>query len=353
MTNRQLRLLVILPAGDQTPSGIVRGLIYKDLWRKRGYKVKFVSLLSPYLIQLLEVAPSFMRPALSRFQNGRRMLIVYLILFLARFFDVVYLDKNRDYFLLKELRKIKGIRIVFDYNDAMWQRIGRRKWKEMMEMVDAVTCDNKYNIAHAEEFNVNCTVIPDYPQIDLFDLKRDSYKKRERKNIVIGWIGTQGAFSNFRLIIKPLQKLFTKYPNLQLRLVGVSEDPHLTGINYCCKGNYTQQEMIDEVLMMDIGLFPLDNSIASKVRGILKATIYMSGEAAVVASPVGQNKDLFRNGKNGFLAKNDKEWFMYLEKLVIDEKFRKKIARGGLNEVKKNFSLERNFRLLSKVIEAK
>ena len=76
--------------------------------------------------------------------------------------------------------------------------------------------------------------------------------------------------------------------------------------------------MIKETLSMDIGLFPLDDSVSSEVRGILKATIYMCGEVAVICSPVGQLNDFITEGYNGLLANGKNEWGEKLELLILD-----------------------------------
>jgi hypothetical protein len=91
-----------------------------------------------------------------------------------------------------------------------------------------------------------------------------------------------------------------------VRLVGTGDDPALRPpferVRYSAVPYYDQSTMIDEVLGMDIGLFPLQDVERSRVRGVLKAAIYMCGEAAVVASPVGQTPEVISNGVNGVLA---------------------------------------------------
>jgi glycosyltransferase involved in cell wall biosynthesis len=106
---------------------------------------------------------------------------------------------------------------------------------------------------------------------------------------------------------------------------------------------YDTQQMIDEILNMDIGLFPLFDVEDSRIRGFLKALVYMSGETAVVASPRGQIPELIQDGINGMLADSSSEWVEKLDLLINDAVLRKRIAAGGLETARRDFSLEKSF----------
>jgi glycosyltransferase involved in cell wall biosynthesis len=109
--------------------------------------------------------------------------------------------------------------------------------------------------------------------------------------------------------------------------------------------------MVREVLGMDIGLFPLFNIEESAIRGVLKATIYMGGEAAVIASPRGQVPELIRDGVNGMLASSNQEWIQKLEKLITDHELRRKLASAGLQTVRREYSLENSFHPLLQALD--
>jgi glycosyltransferase involved in cell wall biosynthesis len=109
--------------------------------------------------------------------------------------------------------------------------------------------------------------------------------------------------------------------------------------------------MIEEVLKMDVGLFPLQDVEASRTRGVLKATVYMSGGAAVVCSPIGQCIDLIQDGVNGFLAATPEEWVRKMERLVEDVALRQTVARNGLEQVRREFTVENSFDKLIAVLD--
>jgi glycosyltransferase involved in cell wall biosynthesis len=118
-----------------------------------------------------------------------------------------------------------------------------------------------------------------------------------------------------------------------------------------CLAEYTADEMIDEVLGMHVGLFPLQDVDICRSRGINKATIYMSGEAVVVASDVGQCRDFIQDGVNGFTAGSTSEWVEKLDRLLRDEPLRKRVAARGLETVRSQFSIDHCFATLRGLLE--
>ena len=157
------------------------------------------------------------------------------------------------------------------------------------------------------------------------------------------------------MILEPLEAIFSRFDNIHLRIVGSGNNPALIPcfekVRYSTKPYYSQTELIQEVLKMDIGLFPLFDIENSKARGILKATVYMSGETAVISSAVGQSKDLIQDGVNGMLATSNKEWEDKLETLITNSELRKKISVNGMETVRANFTLEQNFEKLLSALE--
>jgi len=351
------KILVILEAGNAYPSGMVRALIYKDFFARNNYDYKYVNRQPSFLIKLMDKNTRklnmfpFLRHLLINQINKRTISNSKKIIDLAPNYDIIFMSKIFDYNLINNLKKFKK-RLILDFVDSVWEyNNGNNDFYRCIEIVDAVTTDNDYIANYVRKFYSNCFVIPDYPQLDKFEKQR--YKNRKKTDdIIVGWIGTQSTFKNVLLIWDVLENIFAKHPNLKLHLIGAPVDlPKTKNIKYAFKSTYTQSEMIEEVLLMDIGLFPLDNSVSSHARGILKATIYMCGEVAIICSPIGQLNDFIIEGENGLFANDKNEWEQKLEKLILDTDLRKRIAKQGLEQVREEFSLEENFKKLCAIIE--
>jgi glycosyltransferase involved in cell wall biosynthesis len=345
-TKKPLRLLVILEMGLQFPSGFLRAWIYRGHFARAGWAAKFVShnFTGPLL---WHIKPLF---KLYRYLNELRLVR------LARSCDVVYMSKVQSLRLVTLLRERTKAKLVLDFGDAVWMpRFENPEFGKVLAQVHAVTTDNELTAAYARRFNSNCTVVPDCPQIEMFDEMRGKIEKNSDGPVVLGWVGSQSTAYNLYVIWEALERLFVKHPNIQLRLLGTGKDmgllPSFEKVRYSRLEKYTQEEMVREVLKMDIGLFPLQDVEASRVRGVLKASVYMSGEAVVVSSPVGQCAEFIKDGVNGMLAGPVEEWERKLDLLISDKKLRLALAKGGLETVRGKLTLDRSFSTLRSVIE--
>ena len=355
------RLLVVLEAGDRWPSGVVRGTAYRELFAKHGFTTCFKARQPLRMMDWLDGAHSILVRVLLRPRLREILLNLAIsaseqeILKLARQVDVVYTSKILSYPLVQALCRETNARIVYDFGDALWL-VGNTadEFNEVLRNVDAVTTDNELTANYVRSFNVNCTVIPDTPQVEEFDKRRAELGIKSDDRIILGWIGTPGTAYNLYLIWEALEELFQRHPQLHLRLVGAGDDlkylPPFEKVRFSCLPTYNQAQMIEEVFKMHIGLFPLQNVEKSQVRGVLKALVYMSGEASVVSSPVGQCLDIIKDGRNGLLAGSKQEWIDRIEMLIGDKALRARLAENGLETVRSKFSIEKSFTMLKKVL---
>ena len=109
--------------------------------------------------------------------------------------------------------------------------------------------------------------------------------------------------------------------------------------------------MIREVIDMDVGLFPQYDLEHAAMHGVTKALIYMGGGAAVIASPVGDVRQLIRDGENGMLADGRSEWAAKLAALASDPMLRARLADAGLRSVRDANSLEQCFAQLRRALD--
>jgi glycosyltransferase involved in cell wall biosynthesis len=220
--------------------------------------------------------------------------------------------------------------------------------------VDAVTTDTEVTAAYVLPFNPRCTVVPDPSQVEEFDRRRAELARKPADRVVLGWLGSPHTAFNLFEIREALEELFRRHDNLHLRLVGTGGDtrliPPFEGVRYSCRDSYDREQMIEEVFGMDVGLYPLQDEERCRVRGIGKAELYMSGEAAVVASPVGENRTFIRDGVNGLLAGTAAEWVEKLDRLVRDADLRRRLAAAGLATVRAAYRIEHSFARLEAVL---
>jgi glycosyltransferase involved in cell wall biosynthesis len=354
------KLLIVLEAGDSLPSGVVRGLAYEQLFAKNGFDATFVSRRPARLFE----TNKFPLRQLFEFAPLRNRLMDRAVAFnetrirkLARAADVVYLNKVSSPALLQDILKEKRGRIVYDFGDAIWLR----EWSapelnDVLRRVDAVTTDNEVTASYVRQVNPNCIVVPDAPALHGFDLRRAELRQKPKDRVVLGWLGSPTTAYNLYVIWEALEEIFQRHDHLHLRLVGTGHDlrlvPEFEKVKFSCVPFYDQARMVEEVFGMHIGLFPLQDVERCQMRGVFKATNYMSGEAAVLASPVGQCAEFIEDGVNGMLAGTKAEWIEKLERLILDHELRHRLAERGLASVRANFGVEQSFAKLKQVLSA-
>jgi glycosyltransferase involved in cell wall biosynthesis len=287
-----------------------------------------------------------------------RMLNRWRILRAARKSDVVFLIKVSSLDLIKKIRSRSRARLIYDLGDALWLPTFSRSYgqiNQILSAVDAVTSDNRYGVEYAARFSKEVHLWGAYPQIETFDRLRRAKPSAAGKPLIIGWLGSPGTLYNLFEIWEALEDVFKKHPTVTLSLVGAGTDPKLRppfeNVRYTVCSGYTNEEMFNKVLDMDIGLFPMFDVENSRVRGIMKALVYMSGEAAAISSPRGLCAELIKDGENGFLADSRREWVDKLDRLVQDATLRKKLTAEALKQVRERYSMDRVFGELRKILQ--
>ena len=359
------RVLVLLDVGDAYASGIVRGLVYREHFATAGYEAIFMNRRSQTLARLVHRPPHLLAPITSSppattgiygAMEVVSRVTEHRVFAVAKTCDVVYMSKVRSLRFVRALRAATSARLILDFGDSLWLLRDGDAFNEVLRTVDAVTTDNEYTARHVRRFNPNCTVIFDTPQVEEFDRQRERLRRKASgEAVTIGWIGSSNTAFNLFVAWPALERVFRRHPNLRLRLVGAPADPRLLPpfehVRWSARPAYDQAGMIEEVLGFDIGLFPMFHVENSVVRGVLKATVYMAGEAASISSPIGQVPDVIRDGENGFLASSDDEWEEKLERLISDAPLRTEIAARGLDTVRETFTVAASFSILKRVID--
>lgn len=298
--------------------------------------------------------PSLRRPALAAeatITRRRESQIVQM----ARDADVVMMMTVPSWSLHQRLVDLPNTRLVTDLIDALWlpcfQSQGWDHVHEMLASSDAVICENQYTAEYTRQHNDSVSIVPDSPQMEVFDKMRDSIR-RDPCELRIGWIGGKYTADALYRIFETLESVFAEHDHIHLRLVGADPDriPRFEKVRYSLVPSYDQQGMVREVLAMHIGIFPMFDVAESLYRGTLKSKIYMSGEAAVIGQRLGENQSLIDHGVSGMLASDDQEWSDALNRLIDDHAFRESIAAAGRRKIATDYSREKCYQRLRSVL---
>jgi len=361
------KVLFVMQGGGGLSQDFVRGRIYQGSLATYGVAASYIGYRVPppawatqstsHILQVLASSIGFkffwkIVDLIGTQVNHQR------IVRMSQHYDAIVLVKVDSLKLVEQIRRNSNARLIYDMSDALWLPLFAAEYpdiRKILSIVDIVSWDYKYTLEFARQYNSNAFPWPAISQVELFDRNRGAPKPSSSDGkITLGWVGSFGTVFNLYEIWEALEHIFSVHPNLHLRLVGGGTNkwllPHFERVSYSVLPVYSPQQMVEEVLKMDIGLFPLFDVEDSRVRGFLKALVYMSGEAAVIASPRGQVPDLIQDGINGMLATSKEEWIDKLNKLITNHEMRRQIAAAGLQTARQDYSLGKSTEALLHVL---
>jgi glycosyltransferase involved in cell wall biosynthesis len=342
------------------PSFIVRALVYKEEFEKRGIQVDYYRLNSQFISRCIHYF-SFFYPIQMLFRALNKLFYIkqqYFLYKRVRSYDVIIAVKYIESKLLKNIKQISKALLIYDFDDAVWLNMfyGEEEFSKKVSFADYVTSDNTYLASHASIYNKKSFVVNGPSQIEKFIINNNERPllKNNDRTIVLGWIGSPSSIFYLYKIYDALELIGEKYSNVILKIVGTGKDqnliPPFEKIKVVSIPSYDQAEMIKQVFSFDIGLYPLFLNELSLGRGSLKATIYMSSRTPVVCSAIGENLNIIKDEINGFLASDTDEWVEKLSCLIESPALRKEIGKNGFDFVETNYSTENCLNQLFKVI---
>ena len=243
------------------------------------------------------------------------------------------------------LLKLFRIKYIVDYDDAIFHNYDqnpnpvirfflKRKIDKVMKYSYTVIAGNDYLANRAKKAKAkNIQIIP-----TAIDVGRYRVKKHEvREQVVIGWIGSQSTFKYLLLVKDVLQRLIKEY-NILIHIVGTKESLGL-GENEI-HIEWSEETEVASILNFDIGIMPLSYTLWEQGKCAYKLIQYMGCGLPVVASPVGMNNEVVRDGYSGFFANSYEEWFNCLESYILNADLREIHGRLGRKIVTEKYCLE-------------
>lgn len=228
---------------------------------------------------------------------------------------------------------------------------------KLLQIVDGVTCSTDFLKKAYSTENKKIDVYPN--SIDVKErewLKNVKPKiKKKKGEIRIGWAGSAAHFENLRQVIKPLKAIMEKYPQVTFHYTGLFgglfDWPELQ--DRIRKVKFAELRKWPEKLKsmgLDIAIAPLVDNNFNRAKSNLRVLEYWSVNYPVIASPILPYK-FIKDGKDGLLAMEEAEWFDALEKLILDEKLRQKLAAGGNKRLRKEYDVAKNCDIMYKILK--
>ncbi|MCQ2959147.1 MAG: glycosyltransferase family 4 protein [Bacteroidales bacterium] len=342
------RILYIVPhRPNRSPGQRFRCEHFIPVLKDRGYEITYSNIISKW-------------DDLYFYQKGKYLVKAFIFFkaFLHRCYDVLRARNYDAIFIYREAFMIgstffeKGLAkskkpIIFDFDDSIWiQDISdgnknlswmknASKTDDIIQLSKLIIVGNKYLADHALKLNKNVVIIP--TTIDTNHHKPT--EKTVNNKICIGWTGSETTIKHLKLIIPVFKRLKEKFAD-KISFIQISNvDFSLPEIDLHFIPWNAETEIAD-LQKIDIGIMPLPDDEWAKGKCGFKGLQYMAMEIATVMSPVGVNTEIIENGKNGFFASTEQEWFDILCKLIEDPQLRIEIGKKGRETVIKRYSID-------------
>ena len=341
------KILVICPY----PRGVAAGQRLKyeqyfDHWRENGYDITISSFMDFSMWEIVYTPGNYIAKIFGTLRGHlRRMRDIFRI----SQYDIVYVfmwvtPLGTSFFerLVRTLSK----RLIYDIEDIVLKRKSNEinplikilkstgKAKYLIKTADHVITSSPFLNDYCLGINKRkaCTYISSSVDTDRF-LPMNPYSN-DRK-VTIGWTGTFSSKEYLDLLRNVFLDL-NKRCDFRLRIIG-NFQYELRGVDLEVI-QWTKEKEIEDLQVIDIGVYPLAQDGWVLGKSGLKAIQYMALGLPTVATNVGTTPRIIQQHENGWVVKTDEEWVDALEALVKDADLRRKIGEAARATVLEKYS---------------
>ncbi len=173
-----------------------------------------------------------------------------------------------------------------------------------------------------------------------------------KPDMVISWVGTMHRpdnVENIKFLIDCFLQLVKDYPQLRLEIRG-------DGIFYEEVRNFARQHgqgliflkpwvkpeqipgYLDEI---DIGVMPLiQDTRFNKAKSPTRLFEYMAMEKPILASSIGEAREIINDGENGLLARTKHDFIIKMKALIENASLRKSLGKCARKTILNGYTLE-------------
>mgnify|MGYP003576917045 CR=1 FL=1 len=346
------KVLFLLPYPlSQAPSQRFRVEAYYDLLRQQGISFDSHVFLDDTAWKILYQGGSTLQKAVAVIKGYLKRF--GKVVFSARAYDYVFIHREAaplgppifEWLLAKILRK----KVIYDFDDAIWipsitesNKIARHIkafWKIafICRWSYKISAGNAFLANWAKQYNPRVVINPTC--VDM-EVRFNKIKTPvEGQKVVIGWTGSHSTLKYLDEIFPVLQRLENEF---EFDFLVICNQPPKFALNSLLFIKWREVTEIEDLLQMDIGIMPLVADAWSEGKCGFKLIQYLSLGIPCVASPIGVNKQIVEEGRNGFLCHSEENWYLALKQLLTNYHLRKEMGLAGHEKMHKEFSIQSN-----------
>lgn len=342
---------------DTAPSQRFRLEQWQPVLERNGISIDHLAFADEGLNDILHKKGNF---AAKTVLLGGALLRRLAHVFAARKYDLIFVHRGISLIgpaFLEKLLRLYGARMIFDFDDSIFladtsvanKQFGWAKFAgktaAICRLSASVTVGNSYLADYARRYNKEVYVVPTSIDTDLYRPVVKSAQNGER--IIVGWTGS--STSQYHLEeFEPVLERLLKERDVEIRVIS-NRNPSFKKIPFVWR-EWSSKTEVAETARLDIGIMPTPDDEWSRGKCAAKALQYMALAIPPVCSKMGANREVVRNGENGFLAKTDDEWIACLKKLIDDAALRSRLGAAARRTVVEKYSKEKCGALFAEVV---
>ena len=244
------------------------------------------------------------------------------------------------------LEGFAGRRLLFDVDDAVWVAQHGDAVERIVERCRGVTAGNQFLAEHFRALGARVWVVP-----TCVDAERWRPAARSaRAEWVVGWSGTASNLKYLYEIEEPLADFLGRHARARLLVVS-DREPRFGKLP---RGSWryepwSPEAEVRQAQRMDVGLMPLAATEWERGKCACKMLTYMAVAAPAVASPVGANAEIMRQGEVALPATTGDDWINALGRLFEDPALAARLGAAGRRLVEASYSVERHAGTLAEI----
>jgi len=366
MNKETINIMAFTKYSYAGPSSRYRFYNYEKCFEKQNIKMSIRPLFSK---SYFNAHNKIIKLFIVFYSYFRRLTFVCNVLIFKKRYDLLLLEYELfPYFpaLFEYLLHKRGIKYIVDYDDAIFHKYDmsnnkiihgllKNKISEVMTCAEHVIVCNKYLESYAQKYNEHTFRLPTVVLLDKYKQEMETFQKKEDDLFVIGWIGSRTTSVYILEILPAIEKFVNAYENVRFDLVGFDsallspKDIEKYHINIL---DWSEEHEIKNILTFDVGIMPLHDDPWSRGKCGFKLVQYMSCKNPVIASPVGMNTSLVKEGVNGFLVTTVEEWFEAFETLYLDKDLQKQMANNNFKKIETEYNHQNNCKEYVKLLQS-
>ena len=251
--------------------------------------------------------------------------------------DVVYLQRPlTEYFTaVMERRLARSKPMVFDFDDAIFHNrwgLEARKIRSIIGASSHVVAGNAYLAAFADA-PAKTTIIPTVVDTDRYTPRPDPDGP-----FTIVWTGMSHNLKELAPYADAIRRVLAETGGRMLIAADALDAPFLDGVPIEFV-KWSPETEVTALAAGHVGVMPLADTPYNRGKCAFKLIQYMARGIPVVASPVGANTEVVREGQDGLFARTVDEWAEGLMTFARDRDLRARYGRSGRERIEQAYSV--------------